>query len=80
MKIILISLFLSISFFGISQKKYLKFAHLTIEEGLPSNTINDILKDKDGLIWVASEDGVSNFNGYGFSTFRHQNTHKNPDF
>lgn len=40
-----------------------------INDGLPSKETYDILQDDDGIIWVASDRGVSSFNGYEFNTF-----------
>ena len=40
-----------------------------ITSGLPHNEINDIVKDKEGIIWVASENGLSRFDGYNFINF-----------
>ena len=36
--------------------------------GLPSNQINDVLQDRNGLIWVATMSGVVTFDGKNFST------------
>lgn len=48
----------------------LRFKHLTIDDGLPSNTIHSILKDKHGFIWFATMNGLARYDGYSFNTFR----------
>jgi ligand-binding sensor domain-containing protein len=41
---------------------------LTIDDSLPEYSINDILQTSDGFLWVATERGVSRFDGVAFST------------
>lgn len=48
----------------------LRFKHLTIDDGLPSNTIHSIIKDKHGFIWFATMNGLARYDGYSFRTFR----------
>ncbi|HYG38300.1 MAG TPA: two-component regulator propeller domain-containing protein [Cytophagales bacterium] len=48
----------------------LKFSHLTVEDGLPSNTVNAVIKDSRGFIWMATENGVCRYDGYTFINFR----------
>src|SRR5687768_9784969 len=40
------------------------------KHGLPSNTLNDILQDRQGYIWIASDDGLSRYDGVALKTFR----------
>ncbi len=42
--------------------------HYTLEQGLPSMTVYDVVQDSKGFIWVATESGVSKFDGYNFTT------------
>jgi len=46
-----------------------KFINFTIENGLPSNEVYEIFEDSNGYIWVATDRGVSRYNGYEFTTF-----------
>ncbi len=48
---------------------YLKFDQLTKKNGLTSNYILDIYQDREGYIWVATNDGLNKYNGYTFETF-----------
>ena len=47
-----------------------EFHHLTIDNGLTSNTINGVTRDSRGFIWISSENGVSRYDGYTFTNFR----------
>lgn len=48
--------------------KYI-FNHFTVENGLVSNLINDMNVDKNGFIWIATESGISRFDGKRFLNF-----------
>jgi signal transduction histidine kinase len=43
--------------------------HFTDENGLPQNSINDLLFDKEGYLWLATQVGLVRFNGHSFKTF-----------
>ena len=45
------------------------YKHYSIENGLPSNRVYKILQDKQGFIWVATDKGVSKFDGKTFKNF-----------
>jgi len=49
----------------------LNFASLSTKDGLSSNTINAIIKDKYGLMWFATADGLDRFDGTNFTIYRH---------
>lgn len=51
------------------QEQY-KFRRLGIENGLSSNTVHSIIKDKTGFMWFGTEDGLSRYDGYSFVVFR----------
>ena len=40
------------------------FNNLTVKDGLSNNKVNAILQDKNGFIWIGTEDGLNRFNGY----------------
>ncbi len=40
-----------------------------VRSGLNDNSVKDICQDHKGYIWLATKDGFSRFNGYGFDTF-----------
>ncbi|WP_176521669.1 hybrid sensor histidine kinase/response regulator transcription factor [Longimonas halophila] len=42
----------------------------TVEDGLPVNTINDLLQTDDGYLWLATFDGLVCFDGVQFTTYQ----------
>jgi len=40
--------------------------HLTTENGLPQNTINDLYLDKQGFLWIVTEKGLVRYDGLEF--------------
>ena len=52
------------------QTEQYKFRHLTTKQGLPSNTANSIIKDSDGFMWFATDNGLTRYDGYNFKTYR----------
>lgn len=69
-------LFFTLSFWvpiarGASIKKTTQI--FTTVNGLPDNSINDIQKDQDGYLWIATNKGLSRFDGKNFVTFSNAN-------
>jgi len=49
----------------------LHFEQMSIEEGLPHQTVRSILQDRHGFMWFATQGGVVRFDGYRATVFRH---------
>lgn len=47
------------------------FKRISTEQGLAQPTVNSIFRDSRGFVWIATEDGLSRFDGSEFRTFRH---------
>ncbi len=45
--------------------------HLDTEDGLSNNIVYDIYQDREGYIWIATENGLNRFDGYSFKKFYH---------
>lgn len=41
----------------------------TVEQGLPSNEVYEIHRDRNGFLWFATDNGVVRFDGTGFEKF-----------
>jgi ligand-binding sensor domain-containing protein/signal transduction histidine kinase len=55
-----------------SQIHDLQFEHLTVEQGLPSNTVFGILQDSRGFMWFGTGDaGLCKFDGYSFTVYKY---------
>ena len=48
-----------------------RFKNLTVENGLPSSTVFNIIQDRQGYIWLATSNGLDRYDGYKFVTFKH---------
>ncbi|MBC7890077.1 MAG: response regulator [Ferruginibacter sp.] len=53
------------------QPNDISFTNYSTKDGLSSATVYDIIKDKFGFIWLATEDGLSRFDGTNFKGYRH---------
>jgi len=40
--------------------------HFTVEDGLPSSNLYDVVQDKDGFLWIATEGGMAKYDGHEF--------------
>ena len=48
----------------------ISFSHLSLEEGLSQSIIEQIVQDRTGFMWFATEDGLNRFDGYRFAVYR----------
>jgi len=46
------------------------FYHLTTKNGLSSNRVNEVLQDRKGYYWIATDDGLNLFDGTSCKIFR----------
>jgi ligand-binding sensor domain-containing protein len=51
-----------------------RFDHWTADNGLPQNTVQALLKTRDGYLWLATSDGLARFDGVRFTVFNKANT------
>lgn len=47
--------------------------HYTGDNGLPQNSIKSITADTEGFIWLATEDGLTRFDGRSFKVYNNSN-------
>jgi len=45
------------------------FHHYTLDDGLSNSNINCIIQDRNGFIWIGTENGLNRFDGYTFKTY-----------
>ncbi len=41
----------------------LRFEHLTVNDGLPENSVRSILQDRHGFLWFGTQNGVARYDG-----------------
>lgn len=49
-----------------------EFMNINVEDGLPHYTINDLLQDHKGYIWIATNDGLVKYNSYDYKVFKYK--------
>jgi signal transduction histidine kinase/ligand-binding sensor domain-containing protein len=49
------------------------FDHYTVKDGLPTQTIYNVLQDKKGFLWITTDAGVSRFDGTNFVNYTTEN-------
>ncbi|MEE8362131.1 MAG: two-component regulator propeller domain-containing protein, partial [Gemmatimonadales bacterium] len=53
------------------------FRHVSVEQGLSHGAVRDIMQDRQGFIWIATEVGLNRYDGVNLKVFRHE--HGNPN-
>ena len=51
-----------------------RFDHWTTDNGLPQNSVRDIVQARDGYLWLATFDGLVRFDGVRFTVFNKSNS------
>jgi signal transduction histidine kinase/ligand-binding sensor domain-containing protein/DNA-binding response OmpR family regulator len=46
------------------------FQHLTVEDGLSQGNVMDVLQDRLGFMWFATDDGLNRFDGKNFRIYK----------
>ncbi len=45
--------------------------HYNVNNGLSQNSITCIFRDKQGVVWIGTQDGLNRFDGYRFRVYKH---------
>lgn len=53
-----------------SQQENYNIDHITVEEGLPTNFCMQVLKDKHGFVWIATNNGLCRYDGYDIKVYQ----------
>ncbi|MEM6287744.1 MAG: two-component regulator propeller domain-containing protein [Bacteroidota bacterium] len=61
---------LGVAVVGAAQPAY-RFDRLGAEHGLSQSTVTSIAQDRQGYLWVGTEDGLNRFDGRTFTVYRH---------
>lgn len=49
----------------------LRFEHLTAREGLSQSAVYFVYQDRQGFLWLGTQDGLHRYDGYHFTVFLH---------
>lgn len=54
-----------------AQTQQYQFARIDISEGLSHSQVNTIFRDSKGFMWIGTMSGLNRYDGYSFTTYRH---------
>ncbi len=60
-----------------AQYRDVKFKHITTENSLSHESINDIVQDYKGHIWITTSDGLNRYDGNTLKVYRNQYNNSN---
>lgn len=58
----------------LADTKSISFRHLGVENGLSNNYVTAIVQDKKGCVWIGTESGLNQYDGYSFTVFNSSNS------
>ena len=64
----IVSIILFVPLYAPAQSIY--FDRLNTDNGLSNNSVYEIIQDREGFLWFATDDGLNLFDGYEFKIFR----------
>ena len=57
---------------ALGQPAVLDLERITTAEGLSQDVVTSLLRDRDGFLWIGTEDGLNCYDGYEIRNFRHR--------
>ena len=54
-----------------AQGSDIKFEHLNVEDGLPSNFTSSVIQDDQGFMWFATKNGLAKYDGTDFIVYKY---------
>jgi len=63
-------LFLTATMYAVSSLR-IQSLHITVDNGLPDNNVRCLAMDQKGYLWLGTPNGLYRFDGYYYTTFRH---------
>lgn len=71
-------LILFIAFIGLSATSYSQSSKLfSADMELSNSLVNQVYQDRNGIIWIATEDGLNRYDGSKFSIYKHEEKNLN---
>ena len=56
----------------VAQGNHLRFDHIGLEQGLSQSSVNTIVQDAEGFIWLGTQDGLNRYDGYSIKVYKHE--------
>ncbi|MDR0541168.1 MAG: response regulator [Dysgonamonadaceae bacterium] len=56
-----------------AEDSWYKFTNISTLNGLPSNDVQKVYQDREGFIWIATRNGLSQYNGYEIKAYKSKN-------
>ncbi|HAS45925.1 MAG TPA: hypothetical protein DCS93_35915 [Microscillaceae bacterium] len=53
------------------------FSNITSTQGLAHNTVNCVIQDRQGFLWIGTENGLNRYDGYEFKVYRNDLNNQN---
>ena len=75
--LLLISLIITTNIVYVSAYTNINFKNITSEDGLSQGTVETIIQDDKGYMWLGTNDGLCRYNGYEFKIYKHDEESKN---
>jgi PAS domain S-box-containing protein len=54
-----------------AQPRDIRFRRISVEDGLPAAAVRQVTQSSTGFMWLATQGGLSRYDGYEFVTYRH---------
>lgn len=62
---------------NVQAKEYNRFNNISIEDGLSQATVEIMMQDSKGYIWLGTNDGLDRYNGYTFKKYSYEKGQEN---
>ena len=56
---------------SLAQNPTINFEQISIKQGLSYDIVTAILQDREGFMWIGTEDGLNRYDGYNFEIFKY---------
>lgn len=72
----LIISYILLGFFPAAAQGLVNVKHYSVKDGLSQNTVQGVLQDNEGYLWMATWNGLEKFDGYSFKNYKTYPTDK----
>lgn len=62
----------NVSLYAQSFRQEIKFSNITSSQGLSQNTINCVIQDRKGFLWIGTNNGLNRYDGYKFRIYKNE--------